>query len=446
MRTEPPAGDAQSAGDSGLARKVTPGLLLVMVIGNVLGAGIYVVTGEVAGEVGGATWLAFAIAFVVAALSALSLCELVTKYPGATGVALYVDTAFRKPMLTFVVGFTVLASGLTSAATASRAFGGDYLREFASVDTTLAAAGFLLALALANYIGVVFSLRANLLMTVIEVGGLIIVMIAGALVLSSGDGDLTRPLNLTGDGQLVPVVLLSGAAIAFFSFLGFEDVANMSEEVQRPRISFPVALFGGLAVTATIYLLVTFIAVAAVGPERLEASTAPLLAVVDQSPLGVSSEFFAAIALIAVANTALANLVMGSRLLYGMARRGLVPAVFGKVDRNRSTPWVAVIATGLVAFLLAATGDLGALARTTVLLLLSVLILMNVSAIRLRSDAVSHAHFVAPVWAAWLGAATCGALIVNQTARDGWGEPLRAGLVVAVGAVVYVLEARRQEA
>lgn len=422
-----------------LARRITPRLLLILVVGNVLGAGIYVVVGEVARDVGGGVWLAFLVAFSVAAVSALTLCELVTKYPGASGVALYVGRAFRRPTLTFVVGFAILASGLTSAATAARAFGGDYLAEFWTVEPILAAAVFVGLLAAVNYWGVIESLKANVVMTAIELAGLAIVVGAAVLVLGEGRGDLGRVVEF-GDGDaFVPIALLGGAAVAFFSFLGFEDVANMSEEVRSPRTAYPLALFGGLAIVAAIYIAVTVLAVAAVDPGRLSGSSGPLLLIVDDSPVGVGARVFAFIALVAVANTALANLVMGSRLLYGMSGEGLMPAVLGLVDPRRSTPWVAVLATGVVAFALAATGNLAGLARTTVLLLLSVLLLMNVSALRLRRESVEHRHFTAPRWAPWLGAVMCLILLVNQLATGAWIDAARAVAIVLVGLALHAV-------
>ena len=382
--------------------------------------------------------------FATAGISALTLCELVTRYPGAGGIVVYVDRAFGSPTLSLTVGVTILASGLTSAATAARAFGGEYLEEFVTVDVRLAAVVFVGALTALNWWGIVESLRANVAMTILEVGGLLLVIVAAVSILGSGDGDLTRPFSSAGGGdELIPFALIGGAAVAFFSFLGFEDVANMSEEVRDPRISYPRALFGGLAITACLYVAVVFLSLAAIAPERLIDSSAPLLVVVDDSPLTSSAQLFAGIALVAVANTALANLVMSSRLVYGMSCQDLIPSVFGRVDPRRSTPWVAVVSVAVLAVILATTGDLGGLARTTVLLLLGVLALMNVSAIRLRGDAVSHPHFTAPVWAPWLGALTCGALIVDQLRGGETRDLARAGLIVILGLAVSLIARRR---
>ena len=311
--------------ETALARKITPGLLLVLVIGNVLGAGVYAVTGEVAAEAGQLAWLGFIVAFAIAGLSALSLCELVTKYPGAAGVALYVQRAFRVRWLTFVVGFAVLASGLTSAATAARAFGGDYLAEFVDIKVAISGGMLLAVLAALNYWGIEESLRANLVMTVIEVAGLLLVIVAAIAIVGDGGGDLSRPISTEQTDAAVPLALLAGAAVAFFSFLGFEDTANLSEEVRRPRRSYPLALLVGLALTGVLYVSVVLVAIVAVGATALEGSTGPLLEVIRASPLGIPTRLFALIALVAVANTALANLMMGSRLLYGMSHQGLVP-------------------------------------------------------------------------------------------------------------------------
>lgn len=427
---------ATGADRPGLARAITPTLLLILVVGNVLGAGIYAVVGEVAREAGGLSWVAFLVAFGTAALSALSLCELTTKYPGASGIVLYVERAFRRPVLSLTVGIAILASGLTSAATAARAFGGEYLQEFTDADSTMAAALFIAALTALNWWGIVESLRANVLMTILEVAGLVLVVIAAFAVIGAGDGDLSRPFDPSSpESDLVPFALIGGAAIAFFSFLGFEDVANMSEEVKRPALSYPRALFGGLAITAVLYIAVVFLTLAVVTPGRLADSTAPLLLVVEASPFTSSTKLFAAIALIAVANTALANLVMSSRLVYGLSTRGLIPHAFSRIDLRRSTPWVAVLAVAAMAVAIAATGDLGGLARTTVLLLLSVLVLMNVSAIRLRRDVVGHRHFSAPAWAPWLGAATCLALIGDQVLTGDTRDLARAAVIVGGGAL-----------
>ena len=433
------SGDRQPA----LARAITPRLLLFLVVGNVLGAGIYAIVGEVVGEAGGLSWIAFGVAFATAAVSALSLCELVTKYPGASGVVVYVDRAFGRPAVSLAVGLAILASGLTSAATAARAFGGEYLEEFITLNATLTALAFIGALSALNWWGLVASLRANVAMTLVEAGGLVLVIVAASWVVGTGDGDPSRALDATPpDGGVIPMALLGGAAVAFFSFLGFEDVANMSEEVVEPPVAYPRAIFGGLAITAALYVTVVVLTLSVVPPRELAGSTGPLLRVVEASPLDSLVRVLAAVALVAVANTALANLMMGSRLVYGLSRKRLLPGRLSRVDRRRATPVVAVICVALLAAVLAASGDLGGLARTTVLLLLSVLILMNITAIRLRGEVVSHDHFVAPGWAPWLGGATCLALIVDQIAGSEPRDLARLGVIVALGALISVLATR----
>ena len=152
-----------------LARVIGPGMLLVFIVGDVLGAGIYALVGVVAGETGGAIWTAFLFATILAILTAFSYAELVTKYPHAGGAAFYINTAFKRPFFTFIVAFTVMCSGIASAATLSRAFAGDYLAEFVELPVVLVAIGFLLIVALINFRGISESVKLNMVLTTIEV-------------------------------------------------------------------------------------------------------------------------------------------------------------------------------------------------------------------------------------------------------------------------------------
>src|SRR5215204_5185968 len=139
---------------SGLKQAIGRNMLLFFVVGDVLGAGIYALVGEVGGCVGGAIWTAFAMALLLAVFTAFAYAELVTKYPRAAGAALYVNKAFRRPFLTFLVAFAVMCSGLASAATLARAFGGDYLSEFVSLPTALVGVGFIVVMTLVNFRGI----------------------------------------------------------------------------------------------------------------------------------------------------------------------------------------------------------------------------------------------------------------------------------------------------
>ncbi len=379
----------------GLRRVIGPNLLALFVLGDILGAGIYARVGGVAGEVGGAIWVSFLVAFLVAALTAASYAELVTKYPQAAGAALYVNKAFRRPFVTFMVAFAVMCSGLTSAATLSRAFGGDYLGEFVSVPTTIAALVFLVVISFINFRGISESIKVNMALTLVEVTGLVLIIVIGIAALGTGDAEPSRALEFE-EGTFVGFAIFGGAALAFYALIGFEDSVNVAEEARDPSRMYPLALFGGIILAGIIYFLVTFTASMVVPTQQLADSDGPLLEVVREGPLGISTKVFSAIALLAVANGALINLIMASRLTYGMANERILPRAFGWVHAGRRTPWFAIIFTAALCAILIAIGTLSVLAQATVMLLLCVFTLVNISVLVLRRESVEHRHFVAP--------------------------------------------------
>ncbi|WP_018656965.1 APC family permease [Actinomadura flavalba] len=421
--------------EGGLRKVIGRKVLMLFIIGDILGAGIYALVGQVAGEVGGAIWVPFLVAFVLAALTATAYAELVGKYPRAAGAALYTNRAFGLPFLTFIVAFAVMMSGITSASAAARAFGGDYLGEFVSLPTLVGALVFLALVTAVNFAGISESVKVNVVLTIIEASGLIIIIVIGFFALVSGDGDPGRALEFHPENGVF-LGVLGGSALAFYALLGFEDSVNLAEETKNPSRDFPFALFSGLAVTVVIYVAVAFTATMLVDTATLEASTGPLLEVVRVAGFDFPPKLFALIALLAVGNTALINMIMASRLVYGMAREGIVPPVFAKVHAGRATPWVAILCTVLIAVALVCTGDVGGLADTTVLLLLAVFALVNVCVLVLRRDSVPHRHFRAPTWMPVLGAVSCAFLTLPITGREA-DVYVRALVLLGVGVVLW---------
>ena len=415
-----------------LKRTVGPGLLLLFIVGDMLGGGIYALVGEVGGEVGGAIWVSFLVAFVLATLTAFAYAELVTKYPRAAGAALYANRAFGIQFLTFMVAFAVMASGIASASTLARGFAGDSLAEFVSVPIVPAAIALIVLVSALNLRGVADSLKANAVLTVVEVLGLLLIVTIGIVAFGEGSADASRNLEFKA-GESVFFAIAGGTTLAFYALIGFEDSVNLAEETKRPSLSFPRALFGGLVVTGLLYLAVTFMASSVVETKRLADSSAPLLQVVESGPLGIPTKLFAGITLFALANGALINMIMASRLVYGMANEGVVTRAFGRVLPGRRTPWVAIAFTTLLAVILVSTGDLGTLADTTVLLLLTVFTIVNVAVLVLRRERVEHEHFRAPTPLPVLGAAVSALLILDT-------DPeifLRAALILAIGVALY---------
>ncbi|WP_030167301.1 MULTISPECIES: APC family permease [Actinomycetes] len=425
----------QATGDepaSKLKRKITGPLLFLFILGDVLGAGIYALMGVLSEEVGGALWAPLIVALLLALLTAGSYAELVTKYPQAGGAAIFAERAFKQPIVSFLVGFCMLAAGVTSAAGLALAFSGEYLKTFIDVPTVPAALVFLALVACLNARGISESVKSNVVMTIIEVSGLVIVIAVVGVMLGEGRGDVSRVTEFP-DGSTPAMAILSGAIIAYYSFVGFETSANVAEEIRNPSRVYPLALFGSLATAGLVYVLVGLASSIALPASTLSESSGPLLAVVGESGVGIPDWVFSLIALVAVANGALLTMIMASRLTFGMAEHRLLPSALGKVLPNRRTPWAAIVATTLVAMLLTLTGDLSTLAETVVLLLLFVFISTNIAVLVLRRDPVEHKHFRVPTVIPILGVASC-VLLLTQQSGEVW---MYGGILVAVGIALH---------
>lgn len=417
-----------------LHRAITGPMLFLFILGDVLGAGVYALAGTIAGEVGGAIWVPLLIALFFAMLTAGSYAELVTKYPHAGAASVFAEKAFKSPLISFLVGFCMLSAAVTSAAGLSLAFAGDYLAAFIDVQPHLAALAFLLVIALLNARGIRESLGANLVMTVIELSGLLLVIIAAVWFFRTGEADLGRTLEFK-PGVSPMLAVLGAALLAFYSFVGFETSANLAEEIKDVRRVYPRALFAALLTAGVVYMAVGVAASSVLPMDKLVATSAPLLEVVRASGLDIPPRLFAFIALIAVANGALLTMIMASRLTYGMANLGLLPAVLGRVLPGRRTPWVAIAATTLIAIALTLTGTLATLAETVVLLLLFVFLSTNLAVLILRRDRVAEAHFRVPTWVPVLAVVSC-LVLLSQQSLETW---LRGGALIVAGMVLYAL-------
>jgi basic amino acid/polyamine antiporter, APA family len=435
-----------------LRRVMGTKLLLLFIVGDILGTGVYALTGEVAGEVGGAAWAPFLVAFVVALLTAFSYIELVTKYPQAAGAALYTHKAFGVHFLTFLVTFTVMCSGITSASTASNAFADNLVAGFGldwgDTGVTLLALGFMALVAVVNLRGVGESVKANVVLTLVELSGLVIIILIGFLVIARGDGDVGAVVTFETSGdKSVLIALTTATALAFFAMVGFEDSVNMAEETKDPSRIFPRIMFTGLTITGVIYVLVSIAAVAIVPVGQLaDESVPPLLRVVEAGAPGLPVvDIYPFITMVAVANSALINMLMASRLLYGMAKQNVLPRSLGRVHPARRTPWVSIIFTTLIAFgLIVAVsrfmGDeaISTLGGTTATLLLAVFTVVNIAVLVLRPQPVQHRSFRAPTAIPVLGAVTCAFLVGPWTGRDPAEYAVGGGLLL-VGIVLWAL-------
>ena len=435
-----------------LRRVLGPKLLLLFVIGDILGTGVYALTGDVAGEVGGAAWAPFLVAFAVATLTAFSYLELVTKYPQAAGAALYAHKAFGLHFLTFLVAFAVMSSGITSASTASKFFAENLVVAFSlDLGTTAVmsiALAFMAVLALINLRGVSESVKFNVVLTLVELTGLLLVILIGFYAMSQGGADFSRVMVFeTSADRSTFVAITAATSLAFFAMVGFEDSVNMAEETHDPTRTFPKVMLTGLGIAAFIYVLVSIAAVALVPVGTLADSETPLLEVVRTGAPGLPmDQIYPVISMFAVANTALINMLMASRLIYGMAKQDVLPRSLASVLPGRRTPWASIVFVTLVAFglIFVVTQVMGedtveALGGTTALLLLGVFTLVNVSCLVLRrAHHVDHDHFKAPTVIPVLGAITCAFLVGPWTDRDTVQYQIGGGLLL-LGVVLWLL-------
>ncbi|PSH59199.1 APC family permease [Phyllobacterium sophorae] len=428
-----------------LHRVMGPWLLLLFIVGDILGTGIYALTGQVAKQVGGVVWLPFLVAFVVAVVTAFSYLELVTKYPKAAGAALYTHKAFGIHFITFIVAFTVMCSGITSASTASRAFAANLSGAFqlnleTGIGISLVALAFMAVVAAVNFRGVGESVKANVVLTMVELTGLLIIIFIGLWAIAGGQGDVSRVTQFaTSPDSSVFWSVMAATTLAFFAMVGFEDSVNMAEECKNPSGIFPRVLLAGLFITGAIYVLVSISAITLVAPADLGQGETPLLKVVQAGAPNFPLWIFGFITMFAVANSALINMLMASRLVYGMSREHVLPPLFGKVHPTRRTPYLAIAFTTLLAFaLIMFVGEVPALGGTTALLLLFVFTVVNIAVLVLRRENVDHAHFRTPTFLPVLGAISCAFFAGPWTGRD----PVQyriAGILIGIGVVLWVI-------
>lgn len=439
--------------DTGLKRSITGGQLFFYTLGDVLGSGIYVLIGLVAAAVGGAFWIAFAVGVAVAAITGSAYAELVTKYPQAAGSSLYVQKAFGNKALTFLVTVSFLAASF--AATGSLATGfASYFSELWSGPPALAVSlVFVALLVLINYIGITESVVMNMLMTFVELSGLIIVVVIAIYYVAQGDADFGTLTDISVAGNPA-LAVLAGVAFSFFAMTGFENTANVAEETIDPHKAFPRSLVGGMVVAGLVYVLVSMAAALTVPVDTLAGSDVALLEVVKQGILPFSTDamttLFTVIALVAITNTTLVTLVTQPRILYGMAREDVVPGVFSKIHPTRRSPWVGLLFSGLVVGALLVTGyavtaagggiDLvNRLATVTVVFLLAIYALVIATCLKLRGRDEDERAFRANTPLLLVGMVGNLAILYYAIYDDPASLLWCAGLL-AVGVVLYLAE------
>jgi APA family basic amino acid/polyamine antiporter len=378
-----------------LARKITLPLLLFYGLGNILGAGIYVLIGEVAGLAGLYAPFSFVLALVIASFTALSYSELAVRYPVSAGEAVYVREGLRSRTLSTVVGLTIALAGLVSAATIACGFAG-YLTELLPLPEPAVIVGVVIILGAIAAWGIGESVAIASAITLVEIGGLLLILWVGAPAF------IQLPERLPG---LVPPMELEswhgialGGFLAFYAFLGFEDMVNIAEEVKEPSRSFPAAILLALLIATLLYVGVSLVSILLLPPEQLSASHAPF-ATLYRHATGEDSTLITCISMLAVINGALIQIIMASRITYGMSRKGWLPAPLSYVHPLRKTPLLSTLLVTMVTIAFALWLPLVSLANLCSSLILIVFIMVNISLIRikLRTPAPEGVHTV-PFW------------------------------------------------
>jgi basic amino acid/polyamine antiporter, APA family len=400
-----------------LARRLGPILLTLYGVGTTIGAGIYVLIGEVAVQAGAWTPYAFLLAALLAGATALSFTELSARMPMSAGEALYVRAAFGSDRLSLGVGLMVAVAGVISAA--SVVVGGvGYVRTMVEVPAGLAAAVLCLGLGGLAVWGIAQSTWAAALLTVVEVGGLILVIWTG-IVSPTQDG-LAIGEVLMPSGAFPVIGVFAGGLLAFYAFIGFEDIVNVAEEVTDPARTLPIAIIGTLAIATLLYLAVSVTALTVLPMSDLAGSSAPLALVYAAG--GGDPRVLGSIAVLATVNGVLVQMVMASRVLFGLSRQGSLPAFLGRVNPVTRTPAVATAIVVVLILSLALLFPIATLAGATSLVTLAVFALCNLSLWRLkRRGPPPFGAPNLPIWLPAIGAGVSLGVLLVELARRASG-------------------------
>jgi APA family basic amino acid/polyamine antiporter len=394
-----------------LKRSLSLALLTFYGLGTIVGAGIYVLVAKVAGYAGLYAPLSFLLAALLATFTGFAYAELSARYPKSAGEAVYVQEGLRRRELSLLVGFLIIVTGVVSAATIVNGFVG-YLHVFVIIPDALAITLVVLLLGALALWGISESVMAATIITLVEVGGLLFIVYVG------GDSLATLP---TRWHELLPPAdaavwqgILLGAFLAFYAFIGFEDIVNVAEEVRDPVRVLPRAILLALAAASVLYILVALVAVLALPPAELAETRAPL-ALIYERTTGSPPTVISLISLFAIINGALIQIVMGSRVLYGMSREGWIPNWLGRVHARTQTPHFATVLVTGVILVLALWFPLVQLAKFTSFVILVVFALINLSLLRIkRRDPNPAGVRTYPVWIPWAGFLSTSAFVLYQ--------------------------------
>lgn len=399
-------------GQPALKRSITLPLLTLYGLGTIIGAGIYVLVGKVAMQAGAYVPMAFLISALIATFTALTFAELSSRYPRSAGEAYYAEIAFGSKFFSGLLGWAVVLVGSVSAAAISNGFVG-YFHIFMEAPSWIVILALVTGLTAIAAWGIAESVGVAAIVTVIEVGGLLLV------IYSAGDSMVDGARSFSDfvpppDGQVWLGILL-GSFLAFYAFIGFEDMVNIAEEVKNPRVVLPLGILAALAISTILYILVSIAAVTALPLDQLGASKAPLVDIVRRHS-AFAGDAISVIGLIAVINGALIQIIMASRVIYGMTSQRLAPRAFGIVNATTRTPLRATLFVGAVVLTLALGFSLVGLAKATSFITLCIFACMQVTLLVIKRQHPNVENAVSyPLWVPALGLVFTLSLLGFQT-------------------------------
>ncbi|MFX1296552.1 MAG: APC family permease [Promethearchaeota archaeon] len=351
-------------------------------IGLILGAGIYALIGKVFDVTGSASWMAFLVAAGIALMTGLSYAELSSTFPKSAAEFTFVKEAFpTRKAFHFTVGWILIFSGFISTATVALGFGGYFIGLMGIptwINLAIVAIILIVILTIVNFIGIDESAKVNIIFTFVEAAGVIFIIIIGFINLG---GQSVNFFELPPSAPPIILAVLNAAALIFFAYVGFEDIANISEETEKPTKTIPRALIISIIVTTILYVLVAI----SIAGSNISGSINPFAEVVsDFLGSDIAIILISIIALFATANTVLIMLIVGSRMIYGMSQAGALPKIFSKIHKKTHTPWVAIIFAMIISISFVFMGDIEIVARASVFAILLIFFIVNVTLIYLR--------------------------------------------------------------
>jgi len=393
--------------DATLKRSLKLPAVTLYGVGAILGAGIYVLIGEIAGQAGYFAPLSFLLAAIIAVFSAFSYAELSARFPRSAGEAVYIDEAFGRRWLTRLIGLLVIFTGIVSAATMATGIVG-YFHLYLDWSGVLITTLFVIIIGGIAIWGIEEAAWVVMIITLLEVGGLLFVVFIAAD--SFEISTLIRNEQPVPEAGTVITGILLGSFLAFFAFIGFEDMVNIAEEIKQPEKTLPKAILLALAIATLLYMSVIYAALSVLPAEKLATSSAPLADVAAAK--GYSAVWIGLISIIAVVNGAIVQLIMASRVIYGMATNRLLPEVLAKVDSYTATPVRATVLCIAITLLLALLFPLASLAQATSVIVLCVFALVNLALIRINSVLISSETIHYPRWIPYIGLTLCLSMLV----------------------------------